>query len=226
MEAVILAGGFGTRLQSVVKNLPKPMADINSKPFLKYLFDYLVDNSITSVIICVGYKKEYIMNYFGDSYKNISIKYSEEDEPLGTGGAIKKALTLCKEENIFVLNGDTFFKINLNKLLDEHTAFKNHLTLSLKKMYNFDRYGSVTLHNHKVQSFNEKCFLSEGLINGGTYLMNRNILLNYPEVFSFEQEVLEKKSKIQIGALEYEDYFIDIGIPEDYQKAKEYFGLV
>lgn len=225
MEAIVLAGGFGTRLQSVVKDVPKPMAAINGKPFLAYILDYLTYNGVRKIILSVGYKQEIIENYFGNSYKEIDIVYSKEEEPLGTGGAIKKALSYCESENILVLNGDTFFELNLQALLQEHKKANADVTMSLKKMYSFDRYGKVILEENRVVNIVEKEFSSFGIINGGVYIIQKDIFNNTEEKFSFEQDFLEKKlSKLSVCAYIDKGYFIDIGIPQDYQKAIYDFG--
>jgi D-glycero-alpha-D-manno-heptose 1-phosphate guanylyltransferase len=224
MEVIILAGGFGTRLQSMVKDVPKPMADINGKPFLIYILEYLLKNGIRTVILSIGYKKEIIENYFGNSYKTIKILYSKEDEVLGTGGAIKKALSLCKEKNILVLNGDTFFELNLQALIEYHQKREADVTLSLKKMYDFDRYGKVIIDKNRVLSFKEKGFFSSGFINGGVYIIKRDIFVNYGKKFSFEEFLEKNLSILNICAYIDKGYFIDIGIPQDYQKAIYDFG--
>ena len=115
MEVIILAGGFGTRLQSVVSDVPKVMAPINNKPFLEYIFDDLSKYDVSRVILAVGYKKEIVKKYFGNKYKNIKIAYSEENEPLGTGGAIKHALSLVNDEEVIIMNGDIYTKINYDR---------------------------------------------------------------------------------------------------------------
>lgn len=220
MEAIILAGGFGTRLQSVVKDVPKPMADINGRPFLVYILEYLLKYDITKIILSVGYKKEIIENYFRNRYKEMEILYSKEDEPLGTGGAIKKALSLCDDENITVLNGDTFFDVDLNALMQEHKKTDADVTLSLKEMHDFDRYGKVILDKNRVVTLSEKEFSISGLINGGVYIMHKNVLHHYDGKFSFEQDFLKDNlSKVNVYSYVDEGYFIDIGIPEDYKKA-------
>lgn len=217
MTAIVLAGGFGTRLKSVLNNVPKPMADINGKPFLLYLFEILHKYNITTVILSVGYKQEIIKNYFNDKYKNISILYSCEDTPLGTGGAIKKALELVEiDKNVLVINGDTFFDINFETFFNSNKNY--NLSLCIKPMKNFDRYGSVKIKENKIISFLEKKPIKEGYINTGIYCINKNIFKNIKEkIFSFET-FLEKQKDIYC----YIDdgYFIDIGIPEDYEKAK------
>lgn len=225
MEAIVLAGGFGTRLQTVVKDVPKPMADINGKPFLEYILTYLANNGVTKTILSVGYKKEIIENYFGNSYKVMDIVYSKEDEPLGTGGAIKKALTFCKSENILVVNGDTFFEVNLQAQIQEHKKTSADVTLALKKMHNFDRYGKVIVEKNRVVNFTEKEFSASGLISGGVYIVRKNLFDNNEEKFSFEQDFLEKKlSELVFSAYLDKGYFVDIGIPQDYKKAIYDFG--
>ena len=225
MEAIILAGGFGTRLQSVVKDVPKPMADINGRPFLAYLFDYAISNGVERVVLSVGYKREVIERYFGNSYKGAKIEYCVEDSPLGTGGAIKMALGMCMDKNTLVLNGDTFFAVNLSSFADAHNKTTSLVSLALKPMECFDRYGCVALDGDTVVSFEEKKYCDSGLINGGVYLLNRDILptLNcLPDIFSFEKDFLESKiADIRPYGFIDNGYFIDIGIPEDYERAKE-----
>ena len=225
MEAIILAGGFGTRLQSVVKDVPKPMADINGRPFLAYLFDYAISNGVERVVLSVGYKREVIERYFGNSYKGAKIEYCVEDSPLGTGGAIKRALGMCVKRETLVLNGDTFFAVNLPSFVELHNKTTSLVSIALKPMECFDRYGCVALDGDTVVSFEEKKYCDSGLINGGVYLLNRDILptLNcLPDIFSFEKDFLESKiADIRPYGFIDNGYFIDIGIPEDYERAKE-----
>lgn len=226
MEAVILAGGFGTRLQPVVKNIPKPMAEINGRPFLAYLLDFLTTQNIETVILSVGYKNEVIQEYFGNNYKDINIKYSIEGSPLGTGGAIKKSLSLIKQDNCFVMNGDTLFKADLSQLCTCHKTNLADLTMSLKPMKDFDRYGTVSLNDtNRITGFEEKQYKQSGLINGGIYLIKSDLLKNcdLPEKFSFEKDFIEKYyTKLKFYGVISNNYFIDIGIPEDYKKAQKF----
>lgn len=224
MEAIILAGGFGTRLSTVVSDVPKPMAPINGKPFLELLLEDLEKKGITKVILATGYKKEIIKNYFKDRYKSIEIVYSEEISPLGTGGAIKKAIALAKGNDIFIVNGDTFFDVDLEEMYKFHRKNNSKLTLAVKEMEKFDRYGSLILEENKIIKFEEKKYIEKGYINGGIYLLNREILRNtFEENFSFEKEILENEER-EIEKYGYisNSYFIDIGIPEDYYKFEEY----
>lgn len=220
LEAIVLAGGLGTRLRSILLDVPKPMAPIGEKPFLEYILKYLHHNGIARVILSVGYKWKIIQAYFGNNFMGIELIYSIEDEPLGTGGAIKKALALCKHNNIFVVNGDTFFNVNLQGLkLPENSQIE----LSLKPMKNFDRYGCVeTNHKGFVTTFTEKGFRESGNINGGIYLLSKNIFdkFSLTEKFSFEEFIQTNFKQLNISTKVFDDYFIDIGIPEDYHNAQ------
>lgn len=220
MEAIILAGGFGTRLRQVVSDVPKPMAPINDNPFLVYILDYLSEYNFEKVILAVGHKSKYIKDYFKDSYKGMQIIYSEEDSPLGTGGAIKKAILECKTDDVFILNGDTYFDVDLLKMKNFHQQSKAEITIAVKKMFNYDRYGSVIINDNKVINFIEKKSTKEGIINGGIYLFNKKLMCEVTdEIFSFEKVILESL-KYNIYAFESNGYFIDIGIPDDYRKAQ------
>lgn len=222
-EAIVLAGGFGTRLQTVVKEVPKPMAPVAGKPFLQYILDYLILHKVTHVVLAVGYLRETIMEFFGDNYETLSITYAIEENPLGTGGGILQACNFIKGENVFVINGDTFFDVDLVELSAFHESNTALLTVALKKMEKFDRYGTVDLDvEGRVIGFLEKKYLDEGLINGGIYCLNKNIFSpELPKVFSFEKEILEKEIvNRKIYGLRSEGYFIDIGIPEDYARAQ------
>ncbi len=221
IPAIILAGGLGTRLRGVINDLPKPMAMINNKPFLHYVFLYLTKQRIDKAILSIGYKAQIIEAYFGDKYLDVEIVYSREEEPLGTGGGIKKAFALV-DDSAFVLNGDTFFDIDLNALKDFHAETKADISLALKTMQNFDRYGTVEMKGERIIKFEEKKPVEEGLINGGVYLLNREMLDRVDaDKFSFEKEVLEKYVSVrQINGKVFKNYFIDIGIPEDYTKAQ------
>lgn len=226
-DIIILAGGKGTRLQSVVNDVPKPMAPIASKPFLWYLLHFLKRGGAKRIILAVGYKKEIIRDFFGNEFLGMALVYAIEDEPLGTGGAIAKALSYCETENVLVYNGDTFFDAAPQLLLDFHLEQKAALSIYLKPIENPDRYGTVTLTDKIISEFKEKqAGLTRGLINAGVYCINRNEL-NMPTsaVFSFEKDVLEPyATQKALYGLINDAYFIDIGIPEDYKKANDTFG--
>lgn len=224
-EAVILAGGFGTRLQKVVKDVPKPMAEVNGKPFLEYIFKYLTNFNLKKVVVSVGYKADIITDYFKTSYEGIKIEYAFEYEPLGTGGGILNALKQCRDEDVLILNGDTFFNVDLFALENFHKQKQSDATLCLKHLQNASRYGHVSLNEeNRIIGFAEKQPESkEGWINGGIYLLKKPVIegLGLQDKFSFEKDFLERYySSLNFGAFTSDGYFIDIGIPEDYQRVQ------
>ena len=226
MQAIILAGGKGTRLRDAVPTVPKPMVPVAGKPFLQYLLDYLHHYRVLEVVLAVGYKFEIIRDFFGSKYKDMDIRCSIEKKPLGTGGAIKEALNFVTEDHVFILNGDTFFPVNLAEMSREHKDKNAIFTIALKKMINFERYGSVLVQNGKISKFNEKKYQESGLINGGIYLIDKSVQSFFParQSFSFEKDVMEKKTAdLEIRPYIEDVYFIDIGIPEDYEKAQKDF---
>ena len=224
-EAIILAGGLGTRLASVVSDVPKPMAPVCDRPFLRYILDQLAEVRFDKVVIADGYKKEIIENYFGTVYRGMELVYSSEETPLLTGGAIKRALKFCDNEWVYVLNGDTYLDIDFPAFEESLNLYRNSANLIMGVGYSAqsDRYGLLKLEksSHSVVSFQEKASNQCGYINVGIYLICKKALETMPEVFSFEKDWLELvvsggkiKYSIQNGA------FIDIGIPDDYKKAQ------
>jgi D-glycero-alpha-D-manno-heptose 1-phosphate guanylyltransferase len=227
-DAIVLAGGLGTRLRSEIGELPKSLAPVNGKPFLHYLLSYLKKNGVERVMLSVGFNHEQIVAAIGDSFEGMKIEYAIEKEPLGTGGAIKLALEKTKAEKLFVCNGDTYFDIDLADLANYHLSSKAMCTLALKKMHNVERYGSIDLtEDGKVKAFSEKKFRETAIINGGIYCINRGILIHYPvnTPFSFETNYMENNpiAKNIFGKI-YDSYFMDIGVPEDYQKFQQDFS--
>jgi D-glycero-alpha-D-manno-heptose 1-phosphate guanylyltransferase len=222
-QCIILAGGLGTRLRSEVADLPKCMAPVAGKPFLYWVIRYLQSQGISSFIFSLGYLHQIIEAYIATEFPELAVTFSVEEEPLGTGGAIKLAMKLCSENNVLVINGDTLFEADVKALTNLHTSKNAACTLALKPMQDFDRYGSVEIDsNNCIRSFNEKKFVENGLINGGIYLINRLAFLDitFATKFSFEKDYLEKHIATQkIYGLKDEGYFIDIGIPEDFKKA-------
>lgn len=225
---IILAGGLGTRLRSVVPDLPKCMAPVNGKPFLAYVINYFQQQGILNFIFSLGYKHEAIEEYLNKQYSIINKQYSIEEEPLGTGGAIKKACALARDKNIFITNGDTLFKANVSALQNFHTVNNADCTLALKPMKNFNRYGIIELNkDDSIKNFSEKKYYKSGLINGGLYMLNveRFLSESLPEKFSFETDYLEKLyNKRNMFGLVQDEYFIDIGIPDDYKRAQKELG--
>ncbi|MFT4203669.1 MAG: nucleotidyltransferase family protein [Chitinophagaceae bacterium] len=228
-ECIILSGGQGTRLRSVVADLPKSMATIAGKPFLWYLVQYFLRQGVATFIFALGYMHEAIEAYLSSEdspffHTNAQYKISVENEPLGTGGAIQKAAHLAETENVFIANGDTLFEIDADVLKKAHETTKALCTLALKPMKDFERYGVVELdESNQVVNFKEKQYYAEGNINGGVYMLNahRFLQLGLPEKFSFEKDFLEQQAdhNTLFGILQ-NGYFIDIGIPEDYGRAQ------
>lgn len=234
-EAIILAGGFGTRLKQVVSDVPKPMASVNEQPFLNYILNYLTHFNIDRIVISTGYLHHKIEEYYANlmlphSWNGAEIIYSHEDEPLGTGGAIKLAMEKCLQQEILVLNGDSFFDINISQFYKQHIQSNSQHSMALREVENASRYGTVLLDEstRKIISFKEKSGLEvKGLINGGVYIINQNLFRSstpHQTNFSIEKDFFEKQLYRQtILGFEFDGYFIDIGIPEDYERAQNEF---
>jgi D-glycero-alpha-D-manno-heptose 1-phosphate guanylyltransferase len=228
-EAIVLAGGLGTRLQGVVNDLPKCMAPVAGRPFLEYVLDYLLTEKIQHTILSVGYLKDKIVDHFGIEYKGMALDYAVESVPLGTGGAVKFASNFLHDDTAFILNGDTFFEVSLSGLSKQFVTDKADIALVLKTVPDAGRYGNVVLNSqNRITGFLEKTALAKpGLINGGIYLINRKCLrnANLPEKFSLEKDFFEKYLEtLYLTGFESNAFFIDIGIPEDYDKAQRLFS--
>ena len=223
-EAIILAGGLGTRLRSAVPDLPKCLAPVGGRPFMGYVTDHFRREGIERFIFALGYKSSFFDTFFRTEFPNGDYTISLEEEPLGTGGAIRQACGLVTGATALILNGDTFFRVGLRALAAFHADRGADCSLSLKPMTNFDRFGVVELGDKgRVNRFREKQYYSAGLINGGVYALNKAALLSgdWPKVFSFEKEYLEAGGEKKLYGLVQDSYFIDIGIPEDYQRAEK-----
>ncbi|MEZ4721656.1 MAG: nucleotidyltransferase family protein [Flavobacteriales bacterium] len=225
-SAIILAGGFGTRLQSVVADVPKPMAEIAGRPFLEYLLNYLIYFGVDEIVMSTGHLAHVVSEHFGSNYRTARIKYAVEESPLGTGGAIKYAMSQCSASQVLVINGDTFFDVNLNEVFDSHLGAE--ITMVLRPIENPDRFGTVELDSkNRVVAFHEKrAGLELGMINAGTYLMNISVFDSFdlPQRFSIETEFFAKHcADLKINGFVRDGYFIDIGIPEEYKRANEEF---
>lgn len=227
MQAILLCGGMGTRLRSVVSDRPKPMADICGKPFLQYLLEMLRDKGITEVIFALGYMGEMIEEYFRDgSAFGLKISYSYEEEPLGTGGAIRNALPKILEEEVLVLNADTYFPMDYQGLYHFHQENDGDFSLATRAVPDISRYGAVRRDAAgRILAWNEK--LEDGgqplagEINGGIYVMKKSLIAEISEgKQSLEQDCIPKwlSEGKRIFGLPFDGYFMDIGIPKDYQQ--------
>ncbi|MBQ5363476.1 MAG: nucleotidyltransferase family protein, partial [Bacteroidales bacterium] len=227
MEVIILAGGLGTRLRSVVSDVPKCMAPVDGKPFLWYLLEHLRLFNVTHVILSVGYLRESVQDWVERHKGDYPFRFSfaVEEEPLGTGGGIALASTMVHGREAVVLNGDTFFDADLDELLELRRSSGRPVALALKKMRSFDRYGTVELSSEGlVTGFREKQYCAEGLINGGVYALDLDagVFDGLEGKFSFERDVLEPCcARGLICGTEQSGYFLDIGIPADYSRAVE-----
>ena len=232
MEAILLCGGLGTRLRSVVSDRPKPMADIAGKPFLHYLVKMLSESGVKHLIFALGYMGEQIEAYFksGDDY-GLSISYSYEDSPLGTGGAIRNALSNVSGENVLVLNADTYFHTDYESLLREQLKNKAAMTIASRKIEDISRYGAILKdESGRILRWNEKMSSDQaeaphpGEINGGIYVMQKSLIEKIPEgKQSLENDCIPAwlEDGLYLQAIPSDGYFMDIGIPEDYAQFKE-----
>jgi len=227
--AIILAGGMGTRLKTIISDLPKPMAPIMNVPFLTYQLNYLKHFGIKKVIFSVGYLSEKIIGHYNQSFENISIEYSIEKNPLGTGGGIRMAMSNLNEDLVLILNGDSFFDLDLEQFYNLHLEQKSEFSLALRYVNNSERYGNIEFNSsNQITSFIEKNQLNQsGYINAGVYILSKKLYLQNtkPNInFSIEKDFFEKQlNQLIIKGFEFKDYFIDIGIPEDYLKAQDDF---
>jgi D-glycero-alpha-D-manno-heptose 1-phosphate guanylyltransferase len=222
-EAIVLAGGFGTRLRKVVAEVPKPMAPIVGKPFLTLLLEFLAKQDVRRVILCVGYLREVIISHFGERLGPLEIVYSVEDEPLGTGGAIAQALKMVESRNVFVLNGDTFLKMDYRIMELAHISSTSTLTMAVREVSDVSRYDEIVLKDDRIVEVRAAPEARAGLINGGVYLMGSDLFNGFdlPLQFSFEREFLPRfVARSSPVAFRVQDYFIDIGVPEDYRRAQ------
>lgn len=229
MQAILLAGGLGTRLRSVVSDRPKPMALIEGKPFMEYVVHELSRYEIRDIVFAVGYKGSMVEEYFGDgSAFGINASYAYEEELLGTAGAIKNAGKKVSEDWFFVLNADTFYQLDYRRLLRLRDERQLDFALVLRQVPDVSRYGRAVLIQDMLAEFNEKTTEAvPGTINGGIYLMNKKLLEEIPEgKVSLENEMIPKwmameKAGYRLGGMVNDGYFIDIGVPEDYYRFQE-----
>ncbi len=224
VAAIVLVGGLGTRLRPSVGDVPKPLAPVEARPFLHYLLDFLVLHGIKTVMLLTGYKRE-SFHALAAGYAGANIVLCEEDEPLGTGGAIKHGLERMPPGPVIVLNGDSLFAIDLRELRASHEKSGAKITLSLARVAQADRYGGVQLDaTGRVTQFRAASSARDAWINAGIYYANRDDLLSLlpPERrFSFEERVLEPAVRSGVvHGFTSDAYFIDIGTPASYGQAQ------
>lgn len=224
MQAIILAGGLGTRLQSIVPDLPKPMAAVGNEPFLAILLRYMAIQGVREVVFALHHQAQVIRAYFGHQFAGMNIAYSIETTPLGTGGAIQRALPLLsKNAPVFVANGDSLVMLNYQEMLKRHIRSKAPITLATVPMPITTRYSKLTVQKDHITQYAVLGDEHPGIISTGFYIMQPTLFTPYtmPESFSIERDFLAQYTQqLKPGAFEHVEYFIDIGIPADYRRAQ------
>lgn len=224
MEAIILAGGLGTRLREVVPDWPKPMAPVAGRPFLEIVLRALASKGFSHIVLSLGFMAEKILHHFGREFAGMSLDYVVEETPLGTGGGLRLAMTLCRQDHLFVLNGDTYLDLEATLIDDYWNARRNPIIIA-RHVPDTARYGRLLVENGMVNAFSEKenGETGPGLINAGCYVFSSNLLNEFQlyKPFSLERDFLATAvHKMPIDVIVSNGYFIDIGIPEDYKRAQ------
>ena len=224
-EAIVLAGGLGTRLRSEVSDVPKPMAPIAGRPFLEYLLSSLARQHVKKITLSVGYLHEKITTYFGSSWNGLALNYAIEETPLGTGGAIMLALKKVQSEAVYVLNGDTVMHEKLSRLSDQMDTHNTGMSMFVRRIENSGRYGICEVTDHKLTGFSAGTPGRPGLINAGAYLIRPELLSSQKidPPFSFETEVLPHLVQAnEVSTVTTSAPFIDIGVPDSFKLAQAF----
>lgn len=226
MNIIILAGGLGTRLRSVIGNTPKPIALINGHPFLIYLIRYLEQFKPHKICISIGFGADQIIAALQIYKFSCPLVYAVESSPLGTGGGIYHAFQHIDDDEAFAINGDTFFQV---PLLSFWNFFKNssyNLCIAARFVEDTERYGALRIKNHTLQGFIEKGITGNGWINGGLYALKKHLFDGQVESssFSFEDFIKSQYHRQNMGVFQSTGDFLDIGIPEDYHKAGDFLN--
>lgn len=228
MEAIVLAGGLGTRLREIVPDLPKPMAPVAGRPFLEILLAMLARKGFTRVVLSLGFMSEKIIKHFGESYAGIDLVYEVESQPLGTGGAIRAALARCVTDHVFIFNGDTYLDIEADAL-ERLWQASRHPVIVVRDVPDTARFGRVEMQEGRISAFREKGMSGSGLINAGCYVLPKDALDGFPlgQSFSLETEYfIPNLQRIWFDGFVTRVRFIDIGVPDDYALAQtELAGL-
>jgi D-glycero-alpha-D-manno-heptose 1-phosphate guanylyltransferase len=225
VKAVLLVGGLGTRLRSVVPSAPKVLASLGKRSFLQLLVSQLRSQGIRRLVMCTGYLAEQIENKFGNGQSwEVTIEYSREEQPLGTAGAVKLAARYLQDDSEFlVMNGDSFLEIDFRNFMEFHRSHDAMATIAVFRVENTNRYGTVNVDvNGRILGFAEKTGREvPGLVNGGVYVFNRAVLQCIPEQpASLEKDIFPQLLDQGVYAQEQHGMFIDIGTPADYARAQ------
>ncbi|MGE4420710.1 MAG: nucleotidyltransferase family protein [Pseudodesulfovibrio sp.] len=228
MEAIVLAGGLGTRLRSVVPDLPKPMAPVAGRPFLEILIGSLAGKGFERVVLSLGYMAETVTGHFGNEYMGVRLDYVVEDEPLGTGGAARLAMERCLADHVFVFNGDTFLDLEAGELEGMWRRDRRPIVVG-REVPDTSRYGRLAVEDGRIKAFAKKGVAGPGLINAGCYVLPRDILAGFPPGcgFSIETDFFEPTvGRMAVDVFVTKGIFIDIGIPDDYSRAQELLARI
>jgi D-glycero-alpha-D-manno-heptose 1-phosphate guanylyltransferase len=233
ISAVILAGGLGTRLRSVVPDLPKPMAPISGRPFLEHQLDYWIKQGVGHFVLSVGYRYEMILDHFGNQYKDAKLDYVIEKIPLGTGGGLLLATDkMAKNDPFLLLNGDTYFAVDLKRLTEFSAANDADWCFSLFRTNEEGRYMGMDISPQgKIVSLKSGTGQPDRLANGGVYWVNPRALLSgrfLPgDKVSLEDDIFPAAmaSGQRLLGIEFSGTFIDIGVPDDYHRAPSLLAL-
>ncbi|MCM8530828.1 MAG: nucleotidyltransferase family protein [Lentisphaeraceae bacterium] len=226
-EAIILCGGLGTRLQTIIKDQPKPMANIGGKPFLSWIIERLIAQGIQHIILSTGFKSNIIEKALSLWENQVKISISKEDHALGTGGAIKLALPLLKTHTFLALNGDSFTPFSIKSLSELHFTQNSDTTLWLCQVEDASRYGTVSVNKQgRILNFLEKQEISQtASINAGIYILTKQVFQPFKdEIFSLEKDLFPTLIKKKFYGIETTTPFIDIGTPESYSKAHNFMN--
>lgn len=221
-EAIILAGGLGTRLRSVVPDLPKALAPVAGRPFLEVQLRLLERRGFGRAVLAVGYLGRLVRERLGDRCGGVNLEYAWEEEPLGTGGAIRQALEACRQDRVFVFNGDTYLEFDVAAAARLGTTTGRGVIVG-RQVPDASRYGGLRIENGLVTGIGEKTSGGPGIVNAGCYLLARDQFKDWaaPRSFSFEHDYLPVAlPTAPFALLPTDGMFIDIGIPEDYARAQ------
>lgn len=222
MEAIVLAGGFGTRLRQMVADVPKPMAPVAGRPFLEILLGSLAQKGFGRAVLSLGFMAEKISGYFGSRFGSLELAYVVEDDPLGTGGAVRLAMTACTQDHVFVFNGDTYLDLEVG-LPEQQWQTNRHPIVVGRQVPDTTRYGRLVVDGDRITAFAEKGIAGPGLINAGCYVLASDALASFPlnQPFSIETDYLVPElARARVEVFVTGGMFIDIGVPEDYSRAQ------
>ena len=228
ITTVILAGGLGTRLRSVIPDKQKVLVEIKNRPFLNFLLDQLLSAGAREVVLCTGHRADEVQTILGIEYKSLKLVYSIESKPLGTGGALRLAFSHLTSDSVLIMNGDSYINVDLKDFLKWFKKKALAAALILTKMGDTSRYGRLVSDDEgRIQSFEEKSVSAfSGWINAGVYLLNKNLInsIPYGRTYSLENDFFPKLISDGLYGYQCEGEFIDIGTPESYLLAEDFFA--